>query len=189
MEFTRPAATAAQAPDRRATYAGGMSRRFSATPPPAPWVPRSLASFHPARPPEPLLRDWLQPSRDALFRWTMGMATSEAGRRAVAEMAVSIQRLRGPQAFGEWLYGVALQAALLQEGRLPEGSLTGLPPELRALLRLVARRGLRREEAMALLAQRMDFVRSRLVQTRLACQSAPAPLDDTPHQDSATESV
>lgn len=166
-----------------------MRRRPPTPPPQTPWVPRSLASFHPPRPAEPLLRDWLQPSRDVLFRWTMAMATSEAGRRAVAEMAVSIQRLRGPQEFGLWLYSAALQAALHQDGGLPEGSLTGLPPELRALLRLVARRELRREEAMALLAQRMDFVRSRLVQTRLANQSAPAPLDRLPDQDSITPSV
>lgn len=166
-----------------------MSRPLSDPPPPAPWVPRSLARFHPPRPAEPLLREWLQPNRDALFRWTMGMATSADGRRAVAEMAVSIQRLRGPQEFGLWLYSAALQAALHQDGNLPAGSLTGLPPELRSLLRLVARRELRREEAMALLAQRMDFVRSRLVQTRLACQSAPAPLDGLPDLDSVAQSV
>ena len=52
--------------------------------------------------------------------------------------------------------------------------------DLPALLRLVARRELRREEAMALLPQRMDFVRSRLVQARLASHSAPAPLDGQP---------
>ena len=39
----------------------------------------------------------------------------------------------------------ALQAALHQDGGLPEASLAGMPPELRALLRLVARRALRRE--------------------------------------------
>lgn len=148
----------------------------------AAWVPRRLASFHAARPVEPALQDWLQPSRDLLFRWTMAMATSADGRRAVAEMAVSIQRLRGPGAFGPWLYGSALQAAQHQSGGLPEGSLAGLPPELRALLRLVARRELRREEAMALLPQRMDFVRSRLVQARLASHSTPAPLDRQPSQ-------
>lgn len=165
-----------------------MPRRPPVVPPPvqpaaaadAAWVPRRLATFQAARPVEPALRDWLQPSRDALFRWTMAMATSADGRRAVAEMAVSIQRLRGPEAFGLWLYGSALQAAQHQCGGLPEGSLAGLPPELRALLRLVARRDLRREEAMALLPQRMDFVRSRLVQARLASHSAPAPLDAQP---------
>lgn len=145
--------------------------------PAAAWVPRRLASFHAGRPVEPALRDWLQPSRDPLFRWTMAMASSADGRRAVAAMAVSIQRLRGPDAFGLWLYGSALQAAQHQSGGLPEGSLAGLPPELRALLRLVARRALRREEAMALLPQRMDFVRTRLVQARLASHGTPAPLD------------
>jgi hypothetical protein len=145
--------------------------------PPAPWAPRRLASFQPPRPTEPLLRDWLQPGRDALFRWTMGMATSADGRRAIAETAVAIQRLRGSGEFVAWLFAAALQAAQHQHAGLPEASLAGLPPELRALLRLVARRALRREEAMALLGQRMDVVRSRLVQTRLAAHSAPAPLD------------
>ncbi|MDH4390048.1 MAG: hypothetical protein QE285_01340 [Aquabacterium sp.] len=140
-------------------------------------APRRLASFHTQRPPEPALRDWLQPSRDALFRWTMGMAASDEGRRAIAGMAVAIQRLRGPEAFGVWLYGAALQAAQHQGGRLPEESLVGLPPELRGLLRLVARGDLRREEATALLAQRMDFVRSRVVHTRLASYGAHMLLD------------
>ena len=154
-----------------------MTRRPSAPREPSPWVPRRLASFQPARVADPLLRDWLQPSRDALFRWAMGMAASDQGRRAIAEVAVAIQRLRGPDEFSVWLYSAALQAALHQEGGLPEASLAGLPPELRALLRLVAQRELRREEAMALLAQRMGFVRGRLVQTRLARQSAPMRLD------------
>jgi hypothetical protein len=169
----------------RRAYSGFMLRRPPAAllpDPPAPaadaWVPQRLPSFHATRPAESALQDWLQASRDALFRWTMAMATSADGRRAIAEMAVSIQRLRGPDAFGLWLYGSALQAAQHQSGGLPEGSLAGLPPELRALLRLVARRELRREEAMALLPQRMDFVRSRLLQARLASHSAPAPLED-----------
>ncbi|MES2717141.1 MAG: hypothetical protein V4795_15325 [Pseudomonadota bacterium] len=167
-----------------------MSPSPSDAPPQPPWTPRRLASFHPTRAAEPLLRDWLQPSRDALFRWTMAMATSAEGRRAIAEMAVAIQRLRGPAEFGVWLYAAALQAALHQEGSLPEASLAGLPPELRALLRLVARRALRREEAMALLAQRMGFVRSRLVQTRLAGQGAAPPLlDHWPRRPGAHQSV
>ncbi len=167
-----------------------MSPSPSDPPQQTPWTPRRLASFHPTRAAEPLLRDWLQPSRDALFRWTMAMATSADGRRAIAEMAVAIQRLRGPAEFGVWLYAAALQAALHQDGSLPEASLAGLPPELRALLRLVARRALRREEAMALLAQRMGFVRSRLVQTRLAGQGAvPPPLDHWPRRPAAHQSV
>lgn len=127
-----------------------------------------LASFHPARVAEPVLRDWLAPARDALFRWTMGMAASADGRRAIAQMAVAVQRQRGPGEFGVWLYATALQAALHQTDGLAELSLAGLPPELRALLRLVAQRALRREEAMALLHQRLGFVRSRLLQARLA---------------------
>jgi len=138
---------------------------------------RRLASFHPAPPPEPLLREWLQPSRDTLFRWVMAMAASDDGRRVIAEKAVAIQRLRGEVVFNAWLYATALQAAQLQCDDWPEASLAGLPPELRALLRLVAQQVLRREEAMALYAQRMGFVRRRLVQTRLALHSAPAPLD------------
>jgi hypothetical protein len=135
---------------------------------------RRLARFCAPPAVEPALKDWLHPSRDALFRWTMSMATSLEGRRAIAEMAVAIQRLRGPDALGPWLYGTALQAALSRHDGLPEGSLAGLPPELRALLRLVARRELRLDEAMALLTQRMDVVRSRLLSTRLASQCAPA---------------
>lgn len=156
-------------------YAGQMHSSPQDTDAAGAWQPRRLATFQPARPAEPLLRDWLRPSRDALFRWTMAMAASADGRRAIAEMAVSIQRLRGADEFGVWLYAVALQAALHQPGGLPEASLTGLPPELRAMLRLVARRSLRREEAMALLVQRMGFVRRRLVQTRLAGRHATAP--------------
>jgi D-amino-acid dehydrogenase len=100
--------------------------------PTAPWAPRRLANFQAPRAAEPLLRDWLQPSRDTLFRWTMGMATSADGRRAIAETAVAIQRQRGPDEFGVWLFAAALQAALHQDGGVPEASLTGLPPlELR----------------------------------------------------------
>ena len=140
-------------------------------------APYCLASFHPTPMAEPLLREWLQPCRDSLFRWTMAMACSADGRRAIAEMAVAIQRLRGAAEFGVWLYAAALQAALHQHDGPPEASLVGLPPELRALLRLVARRALRREEAMALLAQRMDFVRRRLVQARFSSVCAPSSLD------------
>jgi DNA-directed RNA polymerase specialized sigma24 family protein len=137
-----------------------------------------LASFHRQLPPEPLFRDWLRPSRNALFRWTMAMASSGDGRRVIAATAVSIQRLRGDSEFTDWLYGAAVQAATHQQDGLDESSLTGLPPELRTLLRLVARGELRRVEAQALLSQHMGFVRRRLVQARLSGSlSAPAPLD------------
>lgn len=137
-----------------------------------PTQPRRLAVFHPAPPAEPLLRDWLRPSQDTLFRWTMAMASGDEARRHVAETAVAIQRLRGTDEFQGWLFATALQAARLQGGDLPETSLAGLPPELRALLRLVAHNGLRREEAVALLAQRMGVVRQQLVQKRLAGHSS-----------------
>jgi len=176
-QVTAGGATTPQPACWAGTYAVQMHRTPPNTGAASAWQPRRLAAFHPARPPEPLLRDWMRPSRDALFRWTMAMASSADGRRAVAAMAVSIQRLRGTDEFGVWLYAAALQAALHQPGGMPEASLTGLPPELRALLRLVAQRSLRREEAMALLAQRMGFVRSRLVQTRLASQHGAVPLD------------
>jgi DNA-directed RNA polymerase specialized sigma24 family protein len=133
-------------------------------------APRHFANFRaPAAAPEPLLRDWLAPHLDTLFRWTIARAGSADERRALAEVAVAIQRLRGQAEFGAWLYGAALQAALQQgqQGGLNETTLTGLPPEMRALLRLVARQELRAAEAMALLAQRMGYVRSRLVRTRL----------------------
>ena len=131
---------------------------------------RQFADFRaPPAAPEPLLRDWLAPHHDTLFRWTIARAGSADDRRALAEVAVAIQRLRGSGEFVAWLFGVALQAAhqLGSHGGLDEASLTGLPPELRALLRLVARKELRAVEAMALLAQRMGYVRGRLVRTRL----------------------
>lgn len=131
---------------------------------------RKFANFRaPAAPPEPLLREWLAPHHDTLFRWTIARAGSADDRRALAEVAVAIQRLRGSAEFVAWLFGAALQAAhrLGGQGGLDETSLTGLPPELRALLRLVARKELRAVEGMALLAQRMGYVRGRLVRTRL----------------------
>lgn len=141
-------------------------------------APLRLASFHRPLPPDPLFRDWLRPWRDTLFRWTMAMAASGDGRRVIAATAVSIQRLRGDAEFAEWIYNAAVQAASHQHDGLDEASLTGLPPELRTLLRLVARGEMRRVEAGALLTQRLAFARSRLVQARLsASQSAPVPLE------------
>jgi hypothetical protein len=133
-------------------------------------LPRALASFHPTgRMAEPLFRDWLAAHRDVLFRWAMARADDADSRRAFAEMAVSIQRLRGANEFMAWLYGAALNAARHQAraGCLPENAYVGLAPELRAVLRLVAHGDMRREEAIAMLAQRMGYVRGRLVQTRL----------------------
>ena len=118
---------------------------------------------------EALLRDWLRGHRELLFRWTLGLALDEIGRREFAQSAVAIQRLRGDAEFMAWLYGAALQAAALDQpvGGLPERALAGLPPELRSVLRLVSQGELRIEEATALLSQRISYVRSRLLQTRL----------------------
>lgn len=133
-------------------------------------LPCPPAAFFPAAAKtEPLLRDWLAPHRDVLFRWAMGRAVDGPSRRGFAETAVAIQRLRGRAEFVGWLYGAAVQAALGQVayGGLAEATLAGLPPELRTVLRLVSRGELRPEEATALLAQRMGYVRGRLLQTRL----------------------
>lgn len=116
---------------------------------------------------EPVLRDWLLAHRDSLFRWTLARGGDDAARRGVVEGAVAIQRLRGEGEFIDWLFAAAVIAARRCRGTLPEPALAGLAPELRALLRLVARDGIRIEEGLALLPQRMDFVRQRLVQARL----------------------
>jgi len=133
-------------------------------------VERRLASFGlmPGTT-EPLFREWLAPHRESLFRWTMAHSREGDARRVLAETAVAIQRLRGDTEFMAWLFGAALQAAADQAGQggLREGDLAGLSPELRAVLRLTSRGDLRLEEAVALLPQRMGFVRGRLLQTRL----------------------
>lgn len=129
----------------------------------------ALSQFHATdRAVDPLFRDWLVPHRDVLFRWTMQRAVGAHRRRDFAEVAVSIQRLRGHDGFLAWLFGAALQTAHRQapHGGLPEAVLAGLAPELRAVLRLVAAADLRPEEAMALLAQRLGYVRRRLVGVR-----------------------
>ena len=132
--------------------------------------PLGLAPFFPAvRRAEPLFRDWMVGHRDVLFGWAMARAQDPAARRGLAETAVAIQRLRGSSEFLAWLYGTAVQLAHAEaaSGGLAEPALAGLAPELRTVLRLVSRGGLRPEEATALQAQRLGFVRCRLLQTRL----------------------
>lgn len=126
-----------------------------------------LAPSRPAA--EPLLRDWLAAHGDTLFRWTMARLGDAQARRGLAEVAVSMQRLYGRAECLAWLYGAALHAAQCQarQGGLAEPMLAGLAPELRALLRLVARGALPPQEAMALLGQPMGPVRRRLLRTRL----------------------
>jgi hypothetical protein len=62
-----------------------------------------------------------------------------------------------------------MRAALVhaRAGGLPETALAGLAPELRGLLRLVARRDLAADAAEAMLAERVSVVRGRLLQARL----------------------
>ena len=133
-------------------------------------LPRRLAVFYPLQHNlEPLFREWLLSHRDVLFGWAMARGHDAQARRSLAETAVAIQRLRGSAEFLAWLYGAAVAAALREstQGGLPETALTGLAPELRTVLRLVSRGELRPEEATALLSQRLSYVRSRLLQTRM----------------------
>ena len=118
---------------------------------------------------EPLFRDWLEAHRETLFRWTMAHTQGVDARRELAETAVAIQRLRGGSEFVAWLFGAALRAAAdhASQGGLTEADLAGLAPELRAMLRLTSRSEFRREEAVALLAQRLSYVRGRLLRSRL----------------------
>lgn len=137
--------------------------------------PASSPRLHPAVSPsaawrssEPALRDWLLSHRDSLFRWMLARGDDAAARRGFVEGAVAIQRLRGEGEFIDWLFAAAVIAARRSRGALAESALAGLAPELRALLRLVSRDSVRTEEALALLPQRMDFVRQRLVRARLS---------------------
>lgn len=118
----------------------------------------------------PLFGHWLLAHREVLFRWTLARANEAGTRRVFAAAAVSIQRLRGSAGFDRWLYGAAVHSAAAAQGLsggLPEACMAGLAPELRTVLRLVARGALRTEEAQALLPQRLGYVRSRLLATRL----------------------
>jgi hypothetical protein len=131
-----------------------------------------LAPFRPLGwQPDPLFCEWLAQHEHVLFRWTLQRAADVGGerRRAFAEVAVAVQRLRGRDGYIGWLFGAALRAALVQAraGGLPEAALAGLAPELRGVLRLVARRDLGADEAEALLAERISVVRGRLLQARL----------------------
>ena len=118
---------------------------------------------------DPLFRDWLLSHRDVLFGWAMARSEDAQARRSFAETSVAIQRLRGSAEFLIWLFGAAVAAALREstQGGLPETALAGLAPELRTILRLVSRGELRPEEAIALLSQRLGYVRSWLLQTRM----------------------
>ncbi len=135
---------------------------------PVPTIRRPATFFPGVGADEPLFRDWLRGHREAMFRWTLGRAANESSRREFVQAAVSIQRLRGEPEFLAWLYGAALQSASSQgAGGLPEATLAGLAPDLRSVLRLVSRQAMRLEEAVALMPQRVSYVRGRLLQTRM----------------------
>ena len=137
---------------------------------PAPLPNMATTANAPNAPHDPLFGHWLLAHREVLFRWTLARANEAGTRRVFAAAAVSIQRLRGCAGFDRWLYGAAVQSAAAARGLtggLPEASLAGLAPELRTVLRLVARGTLRTEEAQALLPQHLGYVRSRLLAARL----------------------
>jgi hypothetical protein len=119
----------------------------------------------PSLQPDPMLRDWLAAHVDGLFRWTMACAVDAEHRRALADVAVSIQRLRGRAGLLTWLFSAALHAVPLQacRGGPPQAALAALAPELRGLVRLLAADQLRHDEAMALLVQPISRLRQRLV--------------------------
>ena len=124
----------------------------------------------PHAPHDPLFGHWLLAHREVLFRWTLARANEAGTRRVFAAAAVSIQRLRGCAGFDHWLYGAAVQSAAAAQGLtggLPEACLAGLAPELRTVLRLVARGALRTQEAQALLPQHLSYVRNRLLAARM----------------------
>jgi len=124
-----------------------------------------LASSTRGAPPQPRLLDWLAPQTDALFRWAMARQPDADARRGLAEVAVSVQRLHGRGACRAWLFATALQLAAqpARPGSTAAPAFAGLAPELRLLLRAVARGTLPARVAMAWLQQPMDRVRQRLL--------------------------
>ena len=135
---------------------------------PMPTIRRPATFFPGVGADEPLFRDWLRGHREAMFRWALGRAADVSSRREFVQAAVSIQRLRGEREFLAWLYSAALQSASSHgAGGLPEATLAGLAPDLRSVLRLVSRQEMRLEEAVALMPQRVSYVRGRLLQTRM----------------------
>ncbi len=149
-----------------------MTASPNAFPRPGPRLGPSLAANSGPAPlqDDPPFGQWLLAHREVLFRWTLTRANEAGTRRVFAAAAVSIQRLRGNAGFDRWLYGAAVQSAAAAQrlaGGLPEAALVGLAPELRTILRLVARGALRTEEALALPPQHLGYVRNRLLAARL----------------------
>ena len=137
----------------------------------------------PLRPVAHTFHDLLMQHNDALLRWVLArvgqpMDTDDPARRAFVEAAAEMQRRRGEPDFSAWLYAAAVRVARRLSGGdgtqqpLPEAALTGLLPEMRSLLRLVARGGIGVDEANLLLSMPLEMVRRRLVHTRQGTQSA-----------------
>ena len=121
--------------------------------------------------------DLVTQHKEPLFRWVLARIgqpgdENDPTRRAFVEAAVAMRRRRGETDFVAWLYTAAVRVARrLASGDpgqrlVPETALTGLLPELRAVLRLVARGGIGMDEAGGLLPLPVDHVRRRLVHTR-----------------------
>ena len=138
------------------------------------------------RPTARTFHDLLMQHNDALLRWVLarvGQPTdaNDPARRAFVEAAAEMQRRRGEPDFSAWLYAAAVRVARrLSSGDgtqlpLPEAALTGLLPEMRSVLRLVARGGIGIDEANLLLAMPLETVRHRLVHTRQCTHSAAMP--------------
>ena len=131
---------------------------------------------------EPAFSAWLIDHKDAMFRWALTHAGSPQttpnplARRAFAESSVAVQRRQGNPRFVTWLFGAMLLVAHRRQpqGGLSEGMVTGLPPELRGLLRLVGRGEMSPIEAWGLLNSPIDQVRLRLLRARLDHAAKPA---------------
>lgn len=131
---------------------------------------RAFRSALAAAPPDESFRGWLDAHSDALFGWTMALTPAGESRRAQAEVAVSIQRLSGRHGYLGWLLAAATQLAHRAAPRgLAETGLNGLPPELRAVLRLVAQGDWPPAQVMSLLDEPMGPLRKRLVLACLQC--------------------
>ena len=137
----------------------------------------------PLRPTAHTFHDLLMQHNDALLRWVLArvgqpMDTDDPARRAFVEAAAEMQRRRGEPDFSAWLYAAAVRVARRLSGGdgtqqlLPEAALTGLLPEMRSVLRLVARGGIGVDEANLLLSMPLEMVRRRLVHTRQSPHSA-----------------
>ena len=113
--------------------------------------------------PAATLREWLVTHRGRLLRWSHERDNLNEGLRYAGP---ALRRLRSEATSIDWMFAAAVMCARLS-GPVPESGLAGLPPELRSLLRLVARDELRPEEALALLPQPMDRVRARLLDARM----------------------